>query len=102
MGLQPTMNWSTLIRPRKLDHDSDYNRHGEFVCEPLDRGFGDELGRALRHALLEDIPGTAVVGARAWQHLDRLLLDLETNGAVSAHAALWTATRALTSQSRAA
>jgi DNA-directed RNA polymerase subunit alpha len=212
------MDWSTLIRPRKLDRERDATR-GDFVCEPLDRGCGDELGRSLRHALLHAVPGTAIVAARAqsngvapvaawmrvlclnasqivvaadetktyvridaragtavragglgikvvdpaqelciaaddltlelwlehacgmrfgstllarelpvgawpvdaffapvrcadfftdcsrvgpWRHLDRLLIHVETNGAVSADEALWTATRALTSEDRAA
>jgi DNA-directed RNA polymerase subunit alpha len=60
------MDWSTLIRPRKLNRERDV-MYGDFVCEPLDRGVGDELGRALRHALLHDVPGTAVVAVRA-QH----------------------------------
>ena len=60
-----SQNWSTLIRPRKLEPARDSDRCGRFVCEPLDRGFGDELGRALRQVLLDALPGTAVVAARA-------------------------------------
>jgi DNA-directed RNA polymerase subunit alpha len=54
------MDWSTLIRPRTLD-----GARGDFVCEPLDGGAGDALGRALRHALLHEVPGTAIVAVRA-------------------------------------
>jgi DNA-directed RNA polymerase subunit alpha len=61
MALGSNVNWTTLIRPRKDASD----RHTEFVCEPLDRGFGDQLGAALRRALLEHVPGAAVVAARA-------------------------------------
>lgn len=213
------MDWSTLIRPRALDGARDATL-GDFVCEPLDGGAGDALGRALRHALLHEVPGTAIVAARAqtvrgaplpgawmralclaasqmvvtaaerktylrldvpagtvvraivlglavvnpaqelctaeddltielwlergcgmrfgstsreralpvgawpvdaffapvrcadffterprvgpWRHLDRLLIHIETNGAISADEALWTATRALDSEDRAA
>ncbi len=213
------MDWSTLIRPRKLDGERAATC-GDFVCEPLERGVADELGRALRHALLHVVPGTAIVAARAlmsdgtpprpawmralclnasqivigsseaerhvriaaragsvvragalglavvdaaqwlctadadltlelwlergrgmrfgstlreralpdgawpvdaffapvrcadcfvessrvgpWRHLDRLLIHVETNGAISADEALWTATRTLTSEDRAA
>jgi len=37
--------------------DGDY---GEFVLEPLERGFGVTLGNPLRRILLSSIPGTAV------------------------------------------
>jgi DNA-directed RNA polymerase subunit alpha len=65
MGPQSRLNWSTLIRPRKHEGEPRSDREGDFICEPLDRGTGDEIGRALRHALLHAVPGTAVVAARA-------------------------------------
>lgn len=34
--------------------------YGEFVLEPLERGFGVTLGNPLRRILLSSIPGTAV------------------------------------------
>ena len=34
--------------------------YGEFVLEPLERGFGVTLGNPLRRVLLSAIPGTAV------------------------------------------
>ena len=36
------------------------NEYGEFVVEPLQRGFGVTLGNPLRRILLSSIPGTAV------------------------------------------
>lgn len=36
------------------------DRYGEFVLEPLQRGFGVTLGNPLRRLLLSSIPGTAV------------------------------------------
>ncbi|MDZ7707439.1 MAG: DNA-directed RNA polymerase subunit alpha [Trueperaceae bacterium] len=36
------------------------DRYGEFVVEPLQRGFGVTLGNPLRRVLLSSIPGTAV------------------------------------------
>ncbi|MDR9391575.1 MAG: DNA-directed RNA polymerase subunit alpha [Trueperaceae bacterium] len=36
------------------------DRYGEFVVEPLQRGFGVTLGNPLRRILLSSIPGTAV------------------------------------------
>ncbi len=37
--------------------------YGEFVLEPLERGFGVTLGNPLRRILLSSIPGTAVTSA---------------------------------------
>jgi DNA-directed RNA polymerase subunit alpha len=65
MALRSSANWTTLLRPRKPDGAPDTDRRAEFVCEPLECGFGDELGAALRRMLLEAVPGAAVVGARA-------------------------------------
>ena len=35
-------------------------RHGTFVVEPLERGFGTTLGNSLRRVLLSSLPGVAV------------------------------------------
>jgi DNA-directed RNA polymerase subunit alpha len=57
-------NWSTLLRPGQLE-GGDPSWLARFVCEPLERGFGDELGALLRHTLLHSVRGVAVVGVRA-------------------------------------
>jgi DNA-directed RNA polymerase subunit alpha len=36
------------------------NTYGRFVIEPLERGFGNTLGNALRRVLLSSLPGAAV------------------------------------------
>ena len=36
------------------------NTYGKFVVEPLERGFGNTLGNALRRVLLSSLPGAAV------------------------------------------
>ena len=36
------------------------NTYGKFVVEPLERGFGNTLGNALRRVLLSSLPGSAV------------------------------------------
>ncbi len=41
---------------------SQENRYGKFVIEPLERGFGNTLGNALRRVLLSSLPGVAVTG----------------------------------------
>jgi len=35
-------------------------RYGRFVCEPLERGYGQTLGNSLRRIMLSSMPGTAV------------------------------------------
>src|SRR3712207_7673055 len=37
---------------------------GQFVVEPLYRGYGHTLGNALRRVLLSSIPGAAIKGIR--------------------------------------
>ena len=42
-------NRSFTIETVVLDND---DRHGKFVCEPLERGYGITLGNSLRRVLL--------------------------------------------------
>lgn len=42
--------------------ESDFK--GQFIVEPLYRGYGHTLGNALRRVLLSSIPGTAIKGIR--------------------------------------
>lgn len=46
-------------RIERLDDGSD-SRSGEFVVQPLERGYGTTLGNALRRVLLSSIPGAAI------------------------------------------
>ncbi len=39
---------------------SEDKRHGRFVIEPLERGYGTTLGNSLRRIMLSSLPGTAV------------------------------------------
>jgi DNA-directed RNA polymerase subunit alpha len=59
-------NWRGLIRPRKIeiDHDSLSERYGQFVAEPLERGFGITIGNSLRRILLSSLRGAAIIGVR--------------------------------------
>jgi len=50
---------TTRIRAPKFETKVEGN-YGEFVLEPLERGFGVTLGNPLRRVLLSSIPGTAV------------------------------------------
>lgn len=63
--------WQDLIKPYKLQHEvcegSDIeisHRFGDFVAEPLERGFGVTLGNALRRVLLSSLKGAAVTSIR--------------------------------------
>ena len=39
---------------------SEDGRHGIFIVEPLERGYGITLGNSLRRVLLSSLPGVAV------------------------------------------
>ena len=58
-------HWATLTRPSKLEVIEESARHARFVCEPLERGYADTLGVALKRALRGAVPGAAIVAARA-------------------------------------
>lgn len=69
-------NWCSLIRPRRIEIDeSTHTRfYGEFVCQPLERGFGVTLGNALRRVLLSSIQGAAIVSVK----IDHVLHEFST------------------------
>ena len=43
---------------------SDGSQYGKFTIEPLERGFGNTIGNALRRVLLSSLEGTAVTSCR--------------------------------------
>src|SRR5665811_2097713 len=55
-------NWQELIKPNKLEiaPGSDAKRFATVVAEPLERGFGQTLGNAIRRVLLSSLQGAAV------------------------------------------
>ncbi len=59
-------NWHNLIQPKKIDtNEATLTRfYGEFICQPLERGFGITLGNALRRILLSSIRGAAIVSVK--------------------------------------
>ena len=69
-------NWSSLIRPRRIDVDeSTHTRlYGEFTIQPLERGYGVTLGNALRRVLLSSIRGAAIVSIK----IDNVLHEFST------------------------
>jgi DNA-directed RNA polymerase subunit alpha len=59
-------SWRSLIRPKRIEIDeSTHTRfYGEFICQPLERGFGITLGNALRRVLLSSIQGAAIISMK--------------------------------------
>src|SRR3954469_4839458 len=69
-------NWQELIRPNKLQVSAgtDANRVATLVAEPLERGFGQTLGNALRRILLSSLQGAAVQSV----HIDGVLHEFSS------------------------
>ena len=45
-------------------NDDSYDKYGEFIAEPFERGFGRTIGNALRRILLSSIEGCAVTSVQ--------------------------------------
>lgn len=60
------MKYKSVVMPGRvrIDQKSSTNRYGQFVVEPLERGFGTTLGNSLRRVLLSSIQGAAVKAVR--------------------------------------
>ncbi len=69
-------NWQELIKPEKLEvaAGSDPKRLATVVAEPLERGFGQTLGNALRRILLSSLQGAAVTSV----HIDGVLHEFSS------------------------
>lgn len=58
-------NWRDLIKPRSVPmEDVKGNTYAKFVCEPLEPGFGDTLGTALRRVLFSSLQGAAITAIK--------------------------------------
>jgi len=69
-------NWSSLIRPKRVDVDEATRTrcYGEFTIQPLERGYGVTLGNALRRVLLSSIQGSAIISIK----IDGVLHEFST------------------------
>jgi len=69
-------NWSSLIRPKRVDVDEATRTrcYGEFTIQPLERGYGVTLGNSLRRVLLSSIQGSAIVSIK----IDGVLHEFST------------------------
>ncbi len=59
MSTQP--DYLTFLTPRVIKIQDASSTHAKVVLEPLERGFGNTLGNALRRILLSSMPGAAPV-----------------------------------------
>ncbi|MGE5599725.1 MAG: DNA-directed RNA polymerase subunit alpha [Bacteroidota bacterium] len=57
-----------------IEEVADKDRHGIFIIEPLERGYGTTLGNSLRRILLSSFPGTAVTSVK----IDGVLHEFST------------------------
>ena len=54
-----------MIEPTfKIKEENATEDYGKFIIEPLEPGYGDTLGNALRRVLLVSIPGVAVTSVK--------------------------------------
>src|SRR5204862_5790924 len=69
-------DWQELIRPNKVQVTPGYDatRFATLVAEPLERGFGQTLGNALRRILLPSLQGAAVQAV----HIDGVLHEFSS------------------------
>ncbi len=63
---------------------TENNFYGKFELEPLERGFGDTIGNALRRVLLSSLPGSAISSVKIegvqheFQTIDGVIEDVTT------------------------
>jgi DNA-directed RNA polymerase subunit alpha len=59
-------NWRNLIKPKLLEYEKDTGTltYGRFIARPLERGFGQTLGNALRRILLSSLQGAAITNVK--------------------------------------
>ncbi|MGB9498787.1 MAG: DNA-directed RNA polymerase subunit alpha [Dissulfuribacterales bacterium] len=58
------MNWREIIKPEKVQIDSQSSTYGKFVWEPLERGFGITIGNSLRRIILSSLCGSAIISVK--------------------------------------
>lgn len=55
---------SNMVLPHKVDREMVTRNYGRFIISPLESGYGQTLGNALRRVLLSSLPGAAVTSIR--------------------------------------
>ena len=61
-----SMKWRPLTMPRGVEFDESTltDTYGQFVVQPLEKGFGTTIGNSLRRVLLSSLQGSAAVFTR--------------------------------------
>lgn len=54
---------SNMVTPR-IERDAEARNYGKYLISPLERGYGNTLGNALRRVLLSSLEGAAVTSIR--------------------------------------
>ncbi len=54
---------TTMVIP-KVEREAEARNYGKFIISPLERGYGDTLGNALRRVLLSSLDGAAITSIR--------------------------------------
>jgi DNA-directed RNA polymerase subunit alpha len=54
---------NNMVTP-KVEREAEARNYGKFIISPLERGFGDTLGNALRRVLLSSLDGAAISSIR--------------------------------------
>lgn len=54
---------TNMVTP-KVEREAEARNYGKFVISPLERGFGDTLGNALRRVLLSSLDGASISSMR--------------------------------------
>ena len=59
-------NWRNLIKPKTIEYEKETvsQTYGRFIARPLERGFGQTLGNALRRILLSSLQGAAITNVK--------------------------------------
>ncbi len=55
---------NNMVLPHKVESDASTRNYGRFHIGPLESGYGQTLGNALRRVLLSSLPGAAVTSIR--------------------------------------
>ena len=63
-----------IIKPIITKEIDSNGRHGKFVIEPLERGYGTTLGNCMRRVLLSSLPGAAITSVK----IDGILHEFST------------------------
>ena len=81
------MKWRNLLMPKEIvaDAAAQTPTFGRFKIEPLERGFGNTIGNALRRTLLSSIQGAAVTAVKIDERPARVQHDQGREGRRDRH-----------------